>query len=125
MIIDNDSIPQAALMDQIYAGPLRLITNLFLPIVKLLSKERRGSKLYRRYDAPRTPLDRLIAYYGSENLPEKVKELILLCEQIDPFLFSRQIEKNLAKLASLSRSPKVFEPIKDNPERRSHHALSR
>ena len=117
-----DSVPQAALMNQIYAGPLRLMTNLFLPSVKLIRKERRGSKLYRRYDTPRTPLDRLIAHYGGHNLPEKVKELVLLRDQIDPFLLSQEIEKKLSRLAALNRSPKVFEPIGNPSERRDPHA---
>jgi len=116
-----DSVPQAALMNQIYAGPLRLMTNLFLPSVKLIRKERRGSKLYRRYDAPRTPLDRLIAHYGEHNLPEKVKELVLLRDQIDPFLLSQEIEKKLSRLAALNRSPKVFAPIENPSERRDPH----
>jgi len=117
-----DSVPQAALMNQIYTGPLRLMTNLFLPSVKLIRKERRGSKLYRRYDTPRTPLDRLIAHYGEHNLPEKVKELVLLREQIDPFLLSQEIQKKLSRLAALNHSPKVFEPIENPSERRGPHA---
>jgi hypothetical protein len=120
-----DSVPQAALMNQIYTGPLRLMTNLFLPSVKLIRKERRGSKLYRRYDTPRTPLDRLIAYYGADSLPEEIKELKLLREQIDPFLLSQQIDKKLSQLASLSRSPKLFEPVQDIEQRRSRHVVSR
>ena len=45
----------------LYANELRLLQNLFLPSVKLLRKERVGSRLRRRYDAPRTPLDRVLA----------------------------------------------------------------
>jgi len=45
----------------LYRGDLRLLQNLFLPSVKLLRKERVGARVRRRYDAPRTPLDRVLA----------------------------------------------------------------
>ena len=44
-----------------YRGELRLFQNLFLPSVKLPRKERVGARVRRRYDAPQTPLDRVLA----------------------------------------------------------------
>src|SRR5882724_5267199 len=44
-------------MHALYAHELRLFQNLFLPSVKLVRKERVGSRLRRRYDAPRTPFE--------------------------------------------------------------------
>jgi hypothetical protein len=38
---------------------LRLLQNLCLPSVKLMEKRRVGAKVRRRYDAPRTPFERL------------------------------------------------------------------
>ena len=45
----------------LYRHELRLFQNLFLPSVKLVRKERVGARLRRRYDAPRTPLERVLA----------------------------------------------------------------
>src|SRR5262245_11973019 len=45
-------------LNALYRHELRLFQNLFLPSVKLLGKERVGARLRRRYDAPRTPLER-------------------------------------------------------------------
>lgn len=56
-----DSPRALAAINEIYSNELRLLQNLFLPSVKLMSKTRVGSRLRRRYDQPQTALDRLIA----------------------------------------------------------------
>jgi len=43
-----------------YYELLRLYSNYFLPSVKLLGKERRGARVYKKYDVPITPCDRLL-----------------------------------------------------------------
>ena len=43
-----------------YYGLLRLYSNFFLPSVKLLGKERHGARIYKRYDTPTTPCERLL-----------------------------------------------------------------
>ena len=48
-------------INDLYRRELRLFQNLFLPSVKLAQKERVGSRLRRRYQAPQTPLQRLAA----------------------------------------------------------------
>jgi hypothetical protein len=60
-----DSAAAVAAMNTVYAD-LRLLQNLFLPSVKLVRKERVGARVRRRYDGPRTPLDRLRACPGAE-----------------------------------------------------------
>ena len=50
-----------AALNALYRHELRLFQNLFLPSVTLVRKERVGARLRRRYDTPRTPLDRLLA----------------------------------------------------------------
>jgi hypothetical protein len=56
-----DSPAAHAAIHTLYRHELRLFQNLFLPSVKLLRKERVGSRVRRRYEAPRTPLDRVLA----------------------------------------------------------------
>ena len=46
------------LLNELYAQ-LRLYTNFFQPVMKLLSKQRTGAKVKKIYDRPRTPYQRL------------------------------------------------------------------
>lgn len=55
-----DSPNQLRLLNQLYAV-YRLYVNFFLPIVKLQSKVRVGSRTKKVYDAPQTPYRRLLA----------------------------------------------------------------
>src|SRR4029077_18551904 len=48
-------------INALYVQDLRLLQNLFLPSVKLLRKERVGSRIRRRYDRPQTPFERVLA----------------------------------------------------------------
>jgi hypothetical protein len=49
---------QLRLLNELYAQ-LRLYTNFFQPVMKLLRKERTGAKVKKTYDRPRTPYQRL------------------------------------------------------------------
>ena len=55
-----DSSAQLRLLNELY-GHLRLYTNYFQPVMKLLSKERFGAKVKKKYDEPKTPYQRLMA----------------------------------------------------------------
>ncbi len=47
-------------MNDLYKNELRLFMNLFMPSMKLLKKERIGSRLKRVYDIPKTPFERVL-----------------------------------------------------------------
>lgn len=49
----------ADILNELY-GRLRLHTNFFMPSMKLIDKERRGSHIYKRYDKPKTPYRRAL-----------------------------------------------------------------
>ena len=55
-----DTPEEQALLNELY-GYLRLYTNYFLPTMKLVSKERFGSRVKKVYDDPTTPYKRVIA----------------------------------------------------------------
>jgi len=61
--------------------------------VKLAKKERVGSRLRRRYQAPQTPLQRLAASGAAD--PARMAELQRLREGLDPFDLSATIEPKL------------------------------
>ena len=69
-----DSAPALTAINGLYEE-LRLLQNLFLPSVKLVEKRRVGARLRRRYDAPRTPLERVEAC--AEAAPAQVPDPIL------------------------------------------------
>jgi hypothetical protein len=52
---------QLALLEEIYRH-LRLYTNFFLPVMKLVSKTRTGSTVHKHYDLPQTPFQRVLAH---------------------------------------------------------------
>ena len=93
-------------MNAVYAD-LRLLQNLFLPSVKLQTKERVGARLRRRYGAPRTPLERVHACSQAD--AAKVAALLRLRDRLDPFVLAARIEKKLERVYALasSRGPQI------------------
>jgi len=87
-------------LNDLYRNQLRLMMNLFQPSVKLIRKERIGSRLRRIYDEPRTPLDRLRVCSGVDKA--RVAELLRLRATTDPFLLARAIETKLERLDHLA-----------------------
>ena len=103
---DRYDTPQAvAAMNDLYRHELRLWLNLFQPSAKLMKKVRVGSKLRRRYDPPRTPLDRLAAEEADEaTIRTQVAALTKLRQGLDPFELSRQIDRKLQVIYALART---------------------
>ena len=95
-----DTPTAVSLFNDLYRHELRLMMNLFQPSVKLLRKERIGSRLKRVYDTPKTPLDRLRACSGVN--PATVAQLLQLRAATDPFVLARTIEQKLDRIADLA-----------------------
>jgi len=109
---DRYDTPEAVeAMKDLYRNELRLWLNLFQPSSKLVKRVRVGSKLRRRYDRPRTPLDRLVACPEEDpSVRAKAAALINLRRSLDPFELSRQIDRKLHRIYALAHtrlSPKV------------------
>jgi len=104
-------------MNDLYRNELRLFMNLLMPSVKLLRKERIGSKVKRHYDKPQTPFERVIA--SKKGDPARIAELKKLCVTLDPFAVSKTIEVKLQrifKLVNSRQSPKIPELEKTGPK---------
>ena len=54
-----DTQQQLRLMNQLYAN-VGLLVNFFYPSMKLIEKMRVGARVHKRYDAPRTPFQRVL-----------------------------------------------------------------
>ena len=103
-----DSEAALSAINRLYRNELRWLQNLFLPSVKLLRKQRVGSKVRRYYDRPRTPLERVIAC--SQANPLLVARLKALQDQLDPFALSRSVDVQLERIHALANhrhSPRV------------------
>jgi hypothetical protein len=93
-----DSQEELDLLNELY-GHLRLYLNFFHPQMKLVKKERSGSKVKKQYDLPQTPYQRLLVL--DEISPTRKKKLQATYEQLNPFALKRSIDKLQAKLQKL------------------------
>ena len=121
-----DSEPARQAMNDLYRNELRILQNLFLPSMKLISKARVGSKLKRRYDKPKTPLERVAACPQAD--PLKLAELKKLRDATDPFALAKTIEQKLERVYQLanqrlSPSPKPPQPSPQPLTRAEQQAL--
>ncbi|HJY88470.1 MAG TPA: transposase family protein, partial [Candidatus Acidoferrales bacterium] len=97
---DTSAAVQA--MNDLYGNELRRWLNLFQPSAKLIGRVRVGSKLRRRYDLPRTPLDRLAKEEDDPRVVRQVAALRKLRQGLDPFELSRQIDRKLQCIYTLA-----------------------
>jgi hypothetical protein len=104
-------------INDLYGEELRLFENLFLPSVKLARKERIGSRLRRRYEAPQTPFQRVASSPAAD--PERLTELRHLRETLDPFELSQVIQSKLERIFQLSpnKVQSNGQPATSKPER--------
>lgn len=89
-----DTLEEVAWLNEIYAL-LDAYVNLFLPIRKVVLKERKGAKVKKSYDIAKTPFQRLIE---KNVLSNNIKSALLKQYQtLNPLALHRQLEKLLAK----------------------------
>ena len=91
---DTDAAQQA--INDLYENELRLLQNLFQPSLKLKEKIRVGSKVIRRYEKAKTPLDRVLE--SGVYHPTKMKRLRQLRDSLDPFALSKAIDQKLERV---------------------------
>jgi len=91
-----------ALLERLY-GLLRLQLNFFHPVRKLISKQRHGAKVLKRYDAPQTPYQRVLALGGLSDAQRQALERQFLAA--DPAALAQRIDHTLAALWKLGESP--------------------
>ena len=86
------------LLNNLYRREWRLFHNFFCPSVKLIAKERSGSKTIKHHDSPKTPYQRIIA---SPDIPDSIKQsLSKQLEKNNPFLLRKAMGKKLKMIFS-------------------------
>ena len=79
---------------------METLPQLLCPFVKLIEKERIGSKTVKRHDPPKTPYQRIME---SPHIQESVKlALTKLLEKLNPFLLRKTMDKKLKKIFSIN-----------------------
>lgn len=92
-IEDINLIP---LMNDLYTNEWSLYQNHFCPGMKLIEKQRINSKYKKRYDAPRTPYQRLL---DSAHIEEETKSRLRDVHRgLNPFILKQGIEKKLRRI---------------------------
>ena len=90
----------SASLAAVYA-PLRLYTNFFPPSVQLVSKQREGGKMTKRYDVAQTPYQRMLT---APTVKESVKEQLRASYlTLNPAALRREIETAQGALWRLAR----------------------
>jgi hypothetical protein len=90
-----DTDQQLRLLNELYE-PLDLYTNFFQPSMKLKSKERHGARVKKKYDAARTPYQRLLdSNFIKEEIKQQLRERYRV---LNPAQLKRQLEKLQQKL---------------------------
>lgn len=95
--LDNPAAVE--LLNDLYANEWRLFHNLYGASVRLISKERKGAKIKKTYDVPKTPYQRVME---SKDVSEYAKRgLRYLFENTNPFMLRRAIDRKLREVFKL------------------------
>ncbi len=84
------------IINDLYRNGLRRYKNFFQPVMKLVSKERVGGRVKRKYDMPQSPYQRSM---GSNQVSEEAKEELKSAYfRLNPAQLKRSIDIKLDKL---------------------------
>src|SRR5271169_644961 len=95
----HDTQLELEILNELY-GFLRLYSNFFQPVMKLLEKTRIGSKVRKKYDEAQTPYQRVIASPDVSN--EVKKRLRSQYRQLNPAELKRKIENLQRRLIQVA-----------------------
>ena len=91
-----DTEEELEILSDLYRNELRLYKNFFQPVIKLVSKERIGGRIHRRYDRAKTPYRRVMeSKEVSENKKQELKKIYL---SLNPAQLKRDIDGKLDAL---------------------------
>jgi hypothetical protein len=103
LLLGYQRIEEPALVadiNQLYEAANRL-NNCFCANRRLIHKERRGARYYKRYDAPATPCERLLA--SGKLLEPQITHLSLMQKGLDPYALRTFIDAQRKRILSRLR----------------------
>jgi hypothetical protein len=117
---------ELAQLERIYAL-VRLEVNGYLPVMKLIAKERQGAKVTKHYDIPATPYQRANAA-GVLTLEAQARFAADLAHAAPgPLALRRRLDAELAELRTLHATPRPLRRVSVSPlwkVRSSHEATN-
>jgi len=97
-----DNPKMVELLNNLYTSEWRLFHNFFIPSVKLIDKQRDHSKTIKKFDKPRTPLERVLMADNSIVPIDKKEQLKTLYRSLNPFVLRKNMEIKIAKIIRLT-----------------------
>ena len=91
-----DSLAELHIINDLYHGDLRLYKNFFQPVMKLVSKERIGGRVKRKYATPKTPYQTLMD--SGQISAQTRKQLETVYFSLNPAQLKRSIDAKLDNL---------------------------
>ena len=116
-LLGYDRLENAQLLEPInalYRDAWALYHNHFCPSMKLVEKRREGARQIKRYDAPKTPYQRLL----ESGVLDRQKRLALQQQHaaLNPFALKRQIETGLKEIQRVVRAGRRSgTPLRSSP----------
>jgi hypothetical protein len=87
-------------MNELYRNEWNIFTNYFLPSMKLISKERNGSKTIKRYEKAKTPYQKSIE---SKYINNGTKELLTNPhKKYNPYILGKEISKKISEIKKIA-----------------------
>jgi len=109
-----DTKKELDIINDLYKNELRLYKNFFCPCMKLISKERINGKMYKKYDNPKTPYERIME---SNEVSNEIKlKLKKQYEELNPAELKRVIDKKIHNLYNAYKEKKIPKKIKMKTE---------
>jgi len=91
-----DQLHLVAQLNDLYTSEWRLLLNFFLPSVKLIDKQRKGSKTIKTYDVPKTPLLRALESSDIQNpVKEQLRSQLI---SLNPFTLQHIMKKKIKNI---------------------------
>ncbi len=99
-----DNVDLVPVINDLYMNEWSLFTNYFCPTLKLKEKQRINSRYTKKYEAPQTPLQRLL---DSADVSIKAKETLeAVYNSLNPFKLKSNIDDKLKAIFRIVRLPK-------------------
>jgi hypothetical protein len=101
-----ESLEIIELMNDLYKNEWSQLFNYFYPQMKLIEKDRVGSKCFRKYDKAKTPYDRLIES-GQLSLEQELR-LKETKAKLNPVQLQQTIQKKLSRIVNLIKMQETY-----------------
>lgn len=104
-----ETLEEMNTLNDLYLNELGFYKNFFQPVIKLISKERIGGRVHRKYDEAKTPYDRILE---SSKVSKKVKqELERIYQSLNPAQLKRTIDNKIDILYKINQKVDIDKKI--------------